>query len=306
VNLFVSDVDASFAFYNGLCGFEEVFAEPAIWARFLGNGNTHHDVALMGAVARDRIGRGGHVQVAAARGTRAGLNHLGFEMAVERDLFDAMVRAEQAGVAFHRVVDHQISHSVYVFDPDGNYIEVYADVVVDWRGLFRESAGQLITGTWDPERDTVSTVPKFDPDPEIHVVAEAAVHPRRVSSATLVVADLAPSRAFYERILGLSVIDEVAGGVVLGGALGGRDLVLVERSGDEPLGLHHFTVELLDATAFDETVARLRAQGRAPRVVRSGATLSAVLEDPDGVSVAITGSAGARGEVFDVDPRWAA
>jgi catechol 2,3-dioxygenase len=305
VNLFVSDVDESFGFYNSLCGFEEVFAEPAIWARFLGNGNTHHDVALMGAVGTARVGREGHVQVAAERGRRPGLNHLGFEMGIERDLYEAMLRAERAGFQFHRVVDHQISHSLYMFDPDGNYIEVYADVVRDWRELFKQSEGQLITGSWHPDPATVSSEPKFETDPDIHTVDDAAVHPRCVTGATLIVADLATSRAFYGGVVGLRVVEELAGGVVLGGELGGRDLVLVQQVGAESLGLHHFKVELVDPADFDGTVVRLAERGHSPHRMDIGGKRSAVLVDPDGFVMELaSGSVGVTGA--PVDARWAA
>ena len=82
-NFFVRDVEASLDFYQRVCGLTLVFREPGIQAVFLSNGNSHHDVALMGVSAEARVGRDGQVQVPRGRGTLPGLNHLGFEMATE-------------------------------------------------------------------------------------------------------------------------------------------------------------------------------------------------------------------------------
>ena len=286
VNLFVDDVDTSLEFYRIVCGFDEVFAESEILAVFLGNGNTHHDLALMGVTSRARVGRDGHVQVAADRGRAAGLNHLGFEMPSERDLVEAIERARERGFAFHRVVDHQISHSVYMFDPDGNYIEAYADVTPQWRRLFSEAAGQLITGTWRPDPSLASAMPQYEVEPEIVVSPAAILHPRRVSGATLVVQSLSASRAFYESVIGLRVLDEVDGAIVMGGSLGHRDLVLVAQRSGDTLGLHHFTVELLDDTEYAATAARLNEAGVGVQLTIDNSTKSSfVLVDPDGLRV---------------------
>src|SRR5690348_13796323 len=88
-NLFVGDLDRSMAFYNGICGLEEVRREPGISAGFLTNGNSHHDIGLMQTMAAARVGREGHVQVPEGRGTRPGLNHFGWEMKNEASLIAA-------------------------------------------------------------------------------------------------------------------------------------------------------------------------------------------------------------------------
>ena len=47
VNLFVSDLEQSMAFYENVAGFHEIFREADIQAGFLSNGNTHHDFGLI-------------------------------------------------------------------------------------------------------------------------------------------------------------------------------------------------------------------------------------------------------------------
>jgi catechol 2,3-dioxygenase len=142
-NLFVSDLDRSMRFYHAVCGLEEVRREPAIRIGFLSNGNTHHDVGLVQSSTARRVGRGGFVM---SRGDRraTGLNHLGFEMENEAELVEAYRRTTACGVEIDRTVDHLISRSVYLPDPEGNVLEFYADVTKDWRSIFCPEREDLV------------------------------------------------------------------------------------------------------------------------------------------------------------------
>ena len=102
LNLFVTDYEKSGQFYSKVCGFQEVFREPGISMIFMSNGNTHHDLGLMEITTGDRIGKDGHVQVAAGNGRTPGLNHLGFEMRTEQQLVDAYRRAKSKNVPINR------------------------------------------------------------------------------------------------------------------------------------------------------------------------------------------------------------
>src|SRR6266851_5100237 len=107
LNLFVTDYEKSGQFYSNVCGFREVFREPAISMIFMSNGNTHHDLGLMEITTGERIGKGGHVQVAPGKGRTAGLNHLGFEMQTEEQLVQAYRRAKSKAIKINRTTDHQ-------------------------------------------------------------------------------------------------------------------------------------------------------------------------------------------------------
>ncbi|RYD62986.1 MAG: VOC family protein, partial [Verrucomicrobiaceae bacterium] len=107
VNLFVSDLERSMAFYENVAGFHEIFREPDIQAGFLSNGNTHHDFGLIQTSAVDRVDKTGKVLIAASqRGREPGLNHLGFEMSNQRELVLAYQKLKQAGANVGRTVDH--------------------------------------------------------------------------------------------------------------------------------------------------------------------------------------------------------
>ncbi|TQS43188.1 VOC family protein [Cryptosporangium phraense] len=283
VNLFVSDLERSTAFYTEVCGLDVVFEEPGISAVFLSNGTSHHDLALMEVTPGERVGRDGHVQVSRGRGRRAGLNHLGWEMASEAALVEAIHDVRGQGVKLHRTVDHQISRSAYVFDPDEVYLEFYCDAAEDWRVTYANNTGQLITGSWDPDAAPADASARYAESPTITVVEDAALRPVRTARASLIVSDLDAAVAFYTGVGGLSVLRRGEAGAVLGGSLGLPDLTLLV--GTNP-GLDHFGLELRDAVELAEGLARVRAAG-VPVLHEESSPYkqSLVLVDPDGIRV---------------------
>ena len=50
-------------------------------------------------------------------------------------MVDGYNRANAAGVPFSFVMDHDVARSLYQHDPDGNMVEIYADVEKDWRAM---------------------------------------------------------------------------------------------------------------------------------------------------------------------------
>ncbi len=51
-----------------------------------------------------------------------------------RELADARRTLVDAGVAVHMILDHRVSQGLYIFDPDGNLIELYVDADAElWR-----------------------------------------------------------------------------------------------------------------------------------------------------------------------------
>jgi catechol 2,3-dioxygenase len=258
-NLFVGELERSMRFYVDVCGIEEVRREPGIAAGFLSNGSTHHDVGLMQASGAKRIGRDGHVQVSSGRGHVAGLNHFGWEMDTEAALVSAWQRAQAAAVEVHRLTDHQISHSVYMFDPEGNLHEFYADALKNWRSIFNPSREDLVSGDWNPDAAPPMQEPNWDPKPEMRRVPGAVFHPTRVTHAGLAVRDLGGMRAFFTEIGGLEPVPggEAEGIVLLRGAASpGPDLVLIEaRNGIMP-GIHHTAYQV---ASEEELLASERA-----------------------------------------------
>jgi catechol 2,3-dioxygenase len=116
----------------------------------------------------------------------------------------------------------------------------------------------------------------------------------RLGAVRLLVADLARSLVFYERVLGLRVVERTDTGARL--AAQGRDAALVElveRPGARAmtargrLGLYHFAILLPDRPALGRFVRHLAESG-----VRAGAGDHLVseafyLQDPDGLGIEV-------------------
>ena len=128
-NVSVRNLDRSVAFFETICGFEEVGIEVDTGAGFVSNGNSHHDVGMV-EIGRPFRGRDGEV-ILEEGFEQPGLNHLGWEVDNEAALVAAIERAVAAGCADYLTIDHTFSHSFYVPDPDGIFHEFYADVMHD-------------------------------------------------------------------------------------------------------------------------------------------------------------------------------
>jgi len=287
VNLFVSDLEAARRFYGSTCGFREIFAEPAISAAFLSNGNSHHDLGLIEVSKTDRIGRDGKVLIAASqRGSYPSLNHLGFEMESERQLVTAFEGLNDAGIKVSRTVDHGLAHSVYMPDPDGNMLEFYADVIDDWRRFWKENLGNTVTGTWQPQLGSADPNPHYQAtfDPDIDPLAP--IHALRVTCATLATARLDAMLDFYTKIIGLKVLSGPVGGqAILAGSTGEACLHLV--SVREPTSTFGSTgIELRDAASLESAKSYLRSRGHAIQQEEAHPDRASFLtKDPDGFGV---------------------
>jgi catechol 2,3-dioxygenase len=283
-NLFVSDLERSMGFYNQLCGLEEVFREPGIDAGFLTNGNSHHDIGLVKVSGgAQRTGRDGYVQLPAGRGRAPGLNHLGWEMENEAELVAAYERAVKAGVNIHRTTDHQVAHSVYLFDPEGNLLELYADVIEDWHVIF-QPGNDLISGAWTPGEPPPTRKSYYAEHPQISRVPGAIFHPRRITHAALVMRNLEEGARFYSDVVGLSEIGRSTDGrcVLLRGSVTKYDLALHAASPDLPAGLHHIGFDVPDEPDLDEAERRLDQGGIRPEMrVEDSTKRSVFVLDPD-------------------------
>ncbi len=118
VVFYVKDLDRSLAFYRDLLGFKEVGRVFGGAAAALTSGRTHHELLL--------------IQVGDApgpmTGRRRGLYHIGIKIGDSLDeLRAAKNELERAGIEIEGMSDHTVSQSLYLHDPDGNEVELYAD-----------------------------------------------------------------------------------------------------------------------------------------------------------------------------------
>ena len=104
-------------FYNGVLGIPIAARHETMPMTFFTLGN-HHDLAVL-AVGDD---------APAAPRNSPGLYHLAFKIGDTLDeLRAAKEKLEAAGVKIDATIDHTVSQSLYLRDPDGNGVELYWD-----------------------------------------------------------------------------------------------------------------------------------------------------------------------------------
>ena len=126
--LYVSDLDRSVAFYEGVLGWNKLpSGDLRFRAAAFSGGRTHHELLLI------EVGSGA---VPIPQGRRVGMYHFGLKVGDTDDELREVLARVQASPELASVVgasDHTVTHSLYVLDPDGNEVELYIDVPgVDW------------------------------------------------------------------------------------------------------------------------------------------------------------------------------
>lgn len=274
-NVYIRDYEKAYDFYHGVVGFEEVYRQPDNRASFISNGNTYHDMALTDVTSKY-----------APEGQGPGLFHIAFELENEVELVDGYRRAVEGGVHFRMTQDHDVAHSLYQSDPDGNGVEFYADVVKDWRtarnGVFSKKKPLWIPGVTTPPVAEA----RYPVDPEIRVVADSVFRARRVTHVGFVTRDFEGMFDYYTGVAGLKPL---AGGrdepfVLLTGSVGGGDIVLHRGEPGEPVGMLGIGIEVKDEAELDRALSLLPGRGIEPVAhVRHPARRTVCIHDPDGL-----------------------
>ena len=83
---------------------------------------THHDLALAEVPADKAPGEGPEPWNLMPR--RTGLNHVAIAWPDRESWLRQVAFLRSKGVTFHRRINHGMTHSVYISDPDGHGIEV--------------------------------------------------------------------------------------------------------------------------------------------------------------------------------------
>jgi catechol 2,3-dioxygenase len=93
---------------------------------------THHDLAL----AEVPAGQGdGDRETWSLQPKRVGLNHVAITWPDRESWLKQLAFLRSKGVVFHRRVNHGMTHSVYISDPDGHGIEVLYELPREvWAG----------------------------------------------------------------------------------------------------------------------------------------------------------------------------
>ena len=136
VVLKVRDLDRSTRFYTDVLGFRKVGEIPGRMVFFTATGANHHDLAIMAI--------GGDAPTPPWRSV--GLYHVAIRVPSDDHVRRAYRALVQAGAEVVGSSDHGVSHSLYLKDPDGIELELYADVP-----------------GWEEQADEVATIRPWDP-----------------------------------------------------------------------------------------------------------------------------------------------
>jgi catechol 2,3-dioxygenase len=114
----VRDLERSQQFYTEVLGLEVTTKIPGRMVFLSASGDASHELALMG-IGPDAPGPDAN---------RVGLYHFAWQMESLADLQEMYRRFQDTGVRIGGIGDHGISLGVYIFDPDGNEIEVFYEL----------------------------------------------------------------------------------------------------------------------------------------------------------------------------------
>lgn len=122
VVLYVTNLKRSADFYRDTLGFPEI--ERRTGMAVFSSGRTHHELLLIEIGGEPR----------AKHAPEVGLYHIGFKIGdAPEDIQNAHKELSEKGVTIIGSADHHVTHSLYILDPDGNELELYADVSNDWK-----------------------------------------------------------------------------------------------------------------------------------------------------------------------------
>ena len=188
VSLVVNDLAAVSAFYRRVIGLRLRHAEPGF--------------AALGTAAATLLEL--HEDVAAPRASprHAGLFHSAFLLPARSDLGGWMRHALIEDVRLQGASDHLVSEAIYLADPEGNGIEVYADRPPE---QWRWSEGRVAMGT-EP-LDVEALLNAAGPQ-----TWRAAPEATTIGHVHLQVGDIARAEAFYAGTLGMDITTRTPGG----------------------------------------------------------------------------------------------
>jgi catechol 2,3-dioxygenase len=266
VHLQVADLERSLAYYTGVLGLR-VVQQTATHVSLAPHGDDRPLVDLRARAGARPVPRGG----------RLGLFHFAI-LVPDRATLGRFIRHIADRGVYAGSADHAVSEALYLTDPDGLGIEVYADRPrPSWR-----VAGQELFMTTEP-LDLRSLVSAAEDRPWTGMPAGTVM-----GHVHLHVGDLDGAAAFYHAGLGLDkVVWSYPGALFL--SAGGYHHHLgtntwaagAAPAGDGDARLLAWDLVLPDASAVDEAVGSLAAAGY-PAVAEGSARLA---RDPWGTAV---------------------
>ncbi len=188
-----------------------------------------------------------------------GLYHFAILLPARGDLARTLRRLIDARYPIDGASDHLASEALYLADPDGNGIEIYADRP---RSAWTYRNGQLQMAALPLDLEDLMTELKTDPRPW-----NGLPHGTRIGHIHLHVANLRAAEAFYRDVLGFDLMVHYGGSasfLSVGGYHHHIGLNTWAGTGAPPpppdtIGLQHFTIRLPNHAELARVVERVRA-----------------------------------------------
>jgi catechol 2,3-dioxygenase len=272
VQLTVSDPARSVRFYGDNLGLLTLPKEGEIVRLGMGDGT----VLLELAVDPEAVPR-------PARSP--GLYHFAVLLPSRGGLAGFLRHVAERGYPLHGASDHQVSEAIYLADPDGNGIEVYADRP---RNEWGYRNGQL--GMTTEPLDVEGLMEELEePDHPWDGLPTGS----RIGHVHLQVSNLQDAELFYHRLLGFDITQRYGPAAVFMSAGGYHHHIGLNtwRSEGAPpppdrsLGMRHFTIKLPDR----EEMERLADRARRASVAVEERGEGVLLRDPSGIGVLLVG-----------------
>lgn len=248
VHLTISNLERALGFYGPVLGFQ-------VGGRQEGQAWLTADGATPLLVLTEQVG----ARPRPARST--GLYHFAVLLPARVELARWLRHMLEAGYPLQGAADHLVSEAIYLADPDGNGIELYADRP---RDAWPRRDGQLQMAT--EALDGAGLLAELDMDPRPWTGLPPAT---RIGHIHLHVADLRQAEAFYCEGLGFERVTYYGASAVFVSAggyhhhLGLNTWAGVGAPPPPPasVGLRFYTICLPDPGELDRTVAHLQAAG---------------------------------------------
>ena len=200
-----------------------------------------------------------------------------------RELGRSLLGLHQAGYPLRGMSDHAVSESLYLDDPDGNGLEIYADRP---RSMWPVRDG-VVQMTVDPmDVEGVIAAGRERPEPWTGLAPETVV-----GHVHFTVSGLEPSVAFYRDVIGFDVMMRIPSLVAVSAGGYHHHLNLntwagerAARDSDRVAGLSGWELRVPDEKARKALVERLT---KANVITKSSDGLTA--GDPDAISMEIAG-----------------
>jgi catechol 2,3-dioxygenase len=209
---------------------------------------------------------------------RTGLFHVALLVPDRASLARWLAHAARDRVPLSGLSDHRVSEAIYLRDPDGHGIEIYADRPrAQWEGLVEQLMTTLPLDTVDLFGELVDpAVEPFEGLPDGTVVGHTHLR----------VANVDDTVAFYRDVLGFGLMTQLgpqAAFLSAGGYhhhIGGNTWESAGASPPPPgaAALRHATIVLPDVAERDRVVARVADAGQEPMARKDGV----LVRDPSG------------------------